>query len=263
MKTDLGDLGGRVRAPLLLARLVVLPCALLLPLVALVTCVHAALWGLAQRQYSSPDINGQLASVSYSPYTRWQHPDNGDRPTPEQIRSDLRLLSSYTRSIRTYSSTGGHELIPAIAQEFGLKVTIGIWLSGMTEEPSPGKRRDPREIERNQKRNESEIVSAIALARRYTNVSAIVVGNETLLRNDMSAKELMARHSTSQARKPGAGHDRRDVGRLASRHARPAETRRARARPAAKSRGPEKHRGRTGAATLISSPLTSCLTGTA
>src|SRR6185312_1905787 len=88
--------------------------------IALVTCVHAGLWSLLHRQYSSPDINGQLASVSYSPYTRWQHPDNGDRPTPEQIRSDLRLLSSYARSIRIYSSTGGHELIPAIAQELGL-----------------------------------------------------------------------------------------------------------------------------------------------
>ena len=92
------------------------------------TCVHAGLWSLLHRQYSSPDFNGQLASVSYSPYTRSQHPDNGDRPTAEQIRADLRLLSSYTRTIRTYSSTGGVELVPGIAAELGLKVTIGIWL---------------------------------------------------------------------------------------------------------------------------------------
>ena len=56
--------------------------------VALVTCLHAGLWSLLHRQYSSPDFHGQLASVSYSPYTRWQHPDNGDRPSAEQIRSD-------------------------------------------------------------------------------------------------------------------------------------------------------------------------------
>jgi exo-beta-1,3-glucanase (GH17 family) len=97
-------------------------------IVALVTCVHAGLWSLLHNQYSSPDFNGQLASVSYSPYTRSQHPDNGDRPTAEQIRADLRLLSSYTRTIRTYSSTGGIELVPGIAAELGLKVTIGIWL---------------------------------------------------------------------------------------------------------------------------------------
>ncbi len=159
--------------------------------VALVTCVHAGLWGLLHRQYSSPDFNGQLASVSYSPYTRSQHPDNGDRPTAEQIRADLRLLSSYARTIRTYSSTGGQELIPGIAAELGLKVTIGIWLSGISEERSPGVRRDPRDIERARQRNEREIQSAIALARRYSNVNAIVVGNETLLRQDMSAEQLI------------------------------------------------------------------------
>ena len=70
-------------------------------LVALVTCVHAALWNYLHREYSSPDFDGQLASVSYSPYTRSQHPDNGDRPTVEQIRADLRLLSRYARTIRT------------------------------------------------------------------------------------------------------------------------------------------------------------------
>jgi len=160
--------------------------------VALVTCVHAGMWSLLHRQYSSPDFNGQFASVSYSPYTRWQHPDNGDRPTADQIRSDLRLLSSYSRAVRTYSSTGGQELIPGIAAELGLKVTVGIWLTGTSEERSPGVRRDPRDIERAQQRNEREIQSAIALARRYSNVNAIVVGNETLLRNDMSADELIS-----------------------------------------------------------------------
>ena len=148
--------------------------------IALVTCVHAGLWSLLHRQYSSPDFNGQLASVSYSPYTRSQHPDNGDRPTADQIRADLRLLSSYTRTIRTYSSTGGHELIPGIAAELGMRVTIGIWLDHDTA------------------RNEREIASAIALARRYSNVNAIVVGNETSLRLDLlgDARAVEARRST-------------------------------------------------------------------
>jgi exo-beta-1,3-glucanase (GH17 family)/cellulose synthase/poly-beta-1,6-N-acetylglucosamine synthase-like glycosyltransferase len=148
--------------------------------VALVTCVHAGLWSLLQREYSSPDFNGQLASVSYSPYTRSQHPDNGDRPTAEQIRADLRLLSSYTRTIRTYSSTGGIELVPGIAAELGLKVTIGIWL------------------DHDKARNEREIASAIALARRYSNVNAIVVGNETSLRLDLlgDARAVDARRAT-------------------------------------------------------------------
>ena len=75
--------------------------------VALVLCVHAALWALLQRHQAVANIDGQLASISYSPYTRSQHPDYGDRPTEQQIRADLKILSRYTQAIRTYTTTGG------------------------------------------------------------------------------------------------------------------------------------------------------------
>jgi exo-beta-1,3-glucanase (GH17 family)/glycosyltransferase involved in cell wall biosynthesis len=141
--------------------------------VALVACVHAGLWTLLQRQQAVANVDAPLASISYSPYTRSQHPDYGDRPTPEQIRADLKILSPYTQAIRTYTSTGGGELVPAIAAEFGLKVTLGIW------------------IDKNEDRNEREIQAAIALARRYSNINAIVVGNETTLRAEKSIDELV------------------------------------------------------------------------
>jgi exo-beta-1,3-glucanase (GH17 family)/cellulose synthase/poly-beta-1,6-N-acetylglucosamine synthase-like glycosyltransferase len=142
-------------------------------MVALVVCVHAGLWTLLQRHQAVANIDPPLASVSYSPYTRSQHPDYGDRPTPEQIRADLKILSRYTQAIRTYSTTGGGELIPAIAAEFGLKVTLGIW------------------INKNEARNEREIQAAVALARRYSNINAIVVGNETIYRGEKSIDELI------------------------------------------------------------------------
>src|SRR5712671_503839 len=131
--------------------------------VALVICVHAGLWTLLQRHQAVANIDTPLASISYSPYTRSQHPDYGDRPTEQQIRADLKILSPYTQAIRTYSTTGGGELVPAIAAELGLKVTLGIW------------------IDKDNARNEREIQTAIALARRYSNINAIVVGNETIV----------------------------------------------------------------------------------
>ena len=142
--------------------------------VALVICVHAGLWALFHRQHAVANIDSPLASISYSPFAGSQHPDYGDRPTPEQIRADLKLLSPYTHAIRTYSSTGGLELVPAIAAQLGLKVTLGIW------------------IDKNEDRNEREIQSAIALARRYSNINAIVVGNETTLRAEKSVDELIS-----------------------------------------------------------------------
>jgi exo-beta-1,3-glucanase (GH17 family)/cellulose synthase/poly-beta-1,6-N-acetylglucosamine synthase-like glycosyltransferase len=141
--------------------------------VALVVCVHAGLWTLLQRQQAVPDFDGPLASISYSPYARSQHPDLGDRPTAAQIRADLKLIAPYARAIRTYSSTGGVEQVPAIATEFGLKVAIGIWIG------------------KDETRNEREIQSAVDLARHHTNVTAIVVGNETILRADKTFDELI------------------------------------------------------------------------
>jgi exo-beta-1,3-glucanase (GH17 family)/cellulose synthase/poly-beta-1,6-N-acetylglucosamine synthase-like glycosyltransferase len=140
---------------------------------ALVACVHAGLWASLRTKETPPDFTGQLASVSYAPFVASRHPDSGERPTPEQIRADLKAIAPYTRAIRTYSSTGGAELVPPIAAEFGLKVTVGAW------------------IDKNQDRNEREIRSALELARHNSNVNAIIVGNETMLRTETSAEDLI------------------------------------------------------------------------
>src|SRR6202042_9959 len=94
------------------------------------------------------------------------HPDSGERPTAEQIRADLKAIAPYTKAIRTYSATGGAELVPPIAAEFGLKAPVGAG------------------TKKTQDRNERKTRSPLALARRYNNVNAIVVGNETVLRNE-------------------------------------------------------------------------------
>ncbi len=160
--------------------------------VALVICVHAGLWALLHRQQAVANIDAPLASVSYSPYTRSQHPDHGDRPTAEQIRADLKILAPYTQAIRTYSSIGGLELVPPIAAQLGLKVTLGISIEKDIIEPDGKAIPNPR--------NEREIQSAIALARRYSNINAIVVGNETVLRGKKRSTSSSRSSSGSSAR---------------------------------------------------------------
>ena len=141
---------------------------------ALVACMHAGLWALLRTQATAPDFNRQLASLSYAPFASSDNPDSGVRPTAAQIRADLKAIAPYTRAIRTYSSTGGAELIPPIAAEFGLKVTVGAWIS------------------KDKERNEREIRAAIDLARHNSNVDAIVVGNETIYRGEMTIEQLIA-----------------------------------------------------------------------
>jgi exo-beta-1,3-glucanase (GH17 family)/cellulose synthase/poly-beta-1,6-N-acetylglucosamine synthase-like glycosyltransferase len=141
--------------------------------VALVVCVHAGLWTLLRDESKAPNIEGPLASISFSPYHGSAHPDSGNRPTPSQIRSDLKIISPHTHAIRTYSSTGGVELVPGIATEFDLRVTAGAW------------------IDKDEKRNEKELRAAIDLAKRHRNINAIVVGNETIYRDEKKVDELI------------------------------------------------------------------------
>ena len=141
--------------------------------IALVACVHAGLWALTRDRATAPDINNPLASISYAPFAGSAHPDSGGRAREVQIRSDLRAIAPLTRAIRTYSSTDGVELVPAIAAEFGLRVTVGAWIDKFSE------------------RNEREIRAAIDLARRHSNVKNIVVGNETIYRGDQKVGDLI------------------------------------------------------------------------
>jgi exo-beta-1,3-glucanase (GH17 family)/cellulose synthase/poly-beta-1,6-N-acetylglucosamine synthase-like glycosyltransferase len=138
-----------------------------------VTAAHAALWGVLQEKAQAPDFTGMLPSVSYAPFEGTAHPDVDNIPTVERIRSDMKKLSTMTRAIRLYSSTGGVELVPPIAAEFGLKVTVGAW------------------IDKNADRNEREIAAAINLARHNSNVIGVVVGNETIYRGEQKVDDLI------------------------------------------------------------------------
>jgi exo-beta-1,3-glucanase (GH17 family)/cellulose synthase/poly-beta-1,6-N-acetylglucosamine synthase-like glycosyltransferase len=141
--------------------------------VACVVCVHAGLWTLLRDESKAPNVEGPLASVSFSPFRGSTAPGPDNRTTAAQIRSDLKVISPYTRAVRTYRSSAGIELVPGIATEFDLRVTVGAWL------------------DKNEKSNEQELRAAIDLAKKHRNVNAIVVGNETIYRADKTVDELV------------------------------------------------------------------------
>ncbi len=138
-----------------------------------VTAVHAALWGAFRDRQQAPEFTGILPSVSYAPFEGTAHPDVDNIPQAERIRADMKKLAPLTRAIRLYSSTGGVELVPPIAAEFGLKVMVGAW------------------IDKNADRNAREIEAAINLARHNSNVIGIVVGNETVYRGEQKVDDLI------------------------------------------------------------------------
>jgi len=125
----------------------------------------------------SPLTTGEkLYCVSYAPFRDGQDPlVEGTVVSPQQIDEDLTLLSRYTDCIRTYSIENGLDKVPEIAQRHGLKVLHGIWLANNAE------------------RNRRQIATTVELAKQYPDtIRAVIVGNEVLLRGDMSAPDLAA-----------------------------------------------------------------------
>jgi exo-beta-1,3-glucanase (GH17 family) len=147
---------------------------------ALTALAIAAVWwwlGGPVKLPPSPLAAGEkLGCVSYAPFRGSQDPlVEGTRVSAEEIDQDLALLSKYTGCIRTYSVDDGRDDVLKSARRYGLKVLHGVWVSG-----------DPQRTHR-------QIATSIAYAREYADViTAIVVGNEVLLRGEMTAANLIA-----------------------------------------------------------------------
>jgi len=118
----------------------------------------------------------KLQCLSYAPFGKDESPmdfDKGLKLSHERIDSDLALLSQYTSCIRTYS-TLGLEMIPELARKHRLKLWLGAWVSA--------------DVTLTRK----EIAAMIALAQKNKDIiETVVVGNEALLRREVSASQLI------------------------------------------------------------------------
>ncbi len=139
---------------------------------------YALLRGLDFSKMSKEDLdtlfnqimmNG-LHGLSFSAYMEGQSP--GDQLNEDQIRTRMQILKPYTKWIRSFSTTDGNDLIPKVAKEMGIKTLTGAWI-GTDEE-----------------KNEEEIQGLIKLAKDGF-VDIMAVGNEVLLRGDMSEDQII------------------------------------------------------------------------
>lgn len=154
--------------------------ARLLPLYLLACLLAAAglgaLWYGLGKPVHLPDAASpthKLQCASYTPFDKDQSPfDQPFRLRPARMDADLALLAERFQCIRTYSMTG-LEAIPALARKHGLKVMLGAWVSA-----------DPVITEQ-------EVGLLIDSANANPDVvSAVIVGNETLLRKEVTGERL-------------------------------------------------------------------------
>ena len=140
--------------------------------------VIAAVWAWLGAPVAMPHAplkpGEKLYCLSYAPFRGTQTPFDPSTHIPAaQIEQDLRQLAKLTDCVRIYAVDQGLEAVPALAAKYGLKVMLGFWLSNDAV------------------KNKVQIDEAVALANRYPGtIRALIVGNEVLLRGDMSANEL-------------------------------------------------------------------------
>jgi exo-beta-1,3-glucanase (GH17 family) len=139
---------------------------------------HLSLTGVNFSQLSTTELkkmagiilDEKIHGISFSPYVEGQGP--GTQIDEGQIRDRLDHIKSNINWIRSFSCTEGNELIPKIAKENGLKTMVGVWLNDDLEN------------------NEKELANAIEVAQAGY-VDILAVGNEVLLRGDLTEDQLI------------------------------------------------------------------------
>jgi exo-beta-1,3-glucanase (GH17 family) len=115
-------------------------------------------------------LDAKIHGLCFSPYVEGQGP--GTQLGEAQIRERMSVIQPHVHWIRSFSCSEGNELIPAIAAEKGLKTMVGVWLDD------------------NREQNEIELANAIEIAKAG-HAGILAVGNEVLLRGDLSEDELI------------------------------------------------------------------------
>jgi exo-beta-1,3-glucanase (GH17 family) len=126
-------------------------------------------------------FNEPFPSVSFAPFRRHglfqrdESPLTQNYPSVEGIDSDLKSLVGVARGVRTYTSLEGMDVVPVLAAKYGLEVTHSAWLGAKLPV------------------NDKEVAALIVAANAHPDtIKRVIVGNEVLLRQDLTADQLIA-----------------------------------------------------------------------
>jgi GPH family glycoside/pentoside/hexuronide:cation symporter len=134
---------------------------------------HIDLSGVSDKKihsYFIDNLDKGMYGICFSPYTEGQ--DIGNLLSRTQIRRRMEVIKPHTSWVRSFSCTDGNEFIPEVAKELGLSTMVGAWIGD------------------DKKANDREMDNLVQLAQSGL-VDMAVIGNEVLLREELSEAELL------------------------------------------------------------------------
>lgn len=134
---------------------------------------HFLIWSLFNQAYLLIEAPKVVNGFAYAGYQKGQSPLQRIFPSTAELSNDLKLLKPLTNKIRIYDSLENTEVI-ALAAKFDMKVTAGAWLD--------------RDLDANRR----QINALKEQIKFYPNIERAIVGNEVLLRADLTVPQLIA-----------------------------------------------------------------------
>jgi exo-beta-1,3-glucanase (GH17 family)/cellulose synthase/poly-beta-1,6-N-acetylglucosamine synthase-like glycosyltransferase len=139
-----------------------------------VAILTVCVWAFMNQPEQEPAWPKRIQGFSFQPMHAGEDPVKKQYPSTAEIDADLALLSGKTNAVRTYSVESTLAKVPELAKRHGINVALGGWIS------------------KDMQRNETEIKTLIETARTNTNVVRVIVGNEAILRGDVSVAQMAA-----------------------------------------------------------------------
>jgi exo-beta-1,3-glucanase (GH17 family) len=115
-----------------------------------------------------------FSGINFSPFPSAQHPGRDPHIDRAIVIKRIQQIHRCTGHIRTFTVRHGADVTADIAAEYNLHITPGAWLS------------------RDHQSNIEAIDTLIDTAKRHpNNIDAVIIGSENLLRNELSAAQIM------------------------------------------------------------------------
>ena len=142
-----------------------------LGLALLIAVLNGAAWYAISHQPALPEGPSRVGGLAYAPFGRHDAPWVRQEQLAALLARDMAQMARLTDQVRSYSAAQNPGL-PQAAQAAGLRLSLGIWLN--------------RDAAQNQREIEAGLRDARAGLAQH-----LIVGNETLLRRELTPEQLI------------------------------------------------------------------------
>ncbi len=140
----------------------------------LLVIINYSIWSRINNPLHLQPWTKTTLGVTYDPMRKEDTQSNDLTINPDNIDADFSILSDKVHAIRTYSMLKGQDVVPSLAAKHNLNVTLGAWIGADFD------------------KNKQELDKLVEVARQdHKNILRVMVGNETMLRRDVTEEQLI------------------------------------------------------------------------